>query len=373
MILHLNTAKTWRGGERQCLYLAEGLAKRNIPQILVGQPDSEFEKRTKDRFEFIPLAMRGEWDLKAVSELIQIIKAKKIRLVHTHTARAHAIALFAKYFYPHFILVVSRRVDFTIRKGLFSHLKYTSDLNDVFLTVSGKIKEILIKDGVNPEKIITVYSGIDLDRFERIKRNTKYKKEFDIKGRTVVFGNIAALVDHKDHETLIKAISLVQSKRKVKLLIVGEGELEGHLKSLVKDLKIEDRVIFTGFRDDIPELLKFFDVFAITSKEEGLGTSVLDAMASGLPIIATRGGGLPEMISHEKGGYLSNVKDSVGIFQYINQLAVKPSLRKEFGNYNREAVKRFSIDSTIEKTIQVYSSFLGNKFWETQSNETIDN
>jgi glycosyltransferase involved in cell wall biosynthesis len=364
MILHLNTAFSWRGGERQNYYLAQGLAQKKIPQILVGQPNSEFEKMVKDKFTFIPLRMRGEWDVYSAYKLVKIIKEHSIQLVHAHTARAHAIALLAKMIYPKFYLIVSRRVDFTVKKSFLSLLKYTSNKNDIFLTVSGKIKEILIKDGINPEKIVTVYSGIDLNRFQEVKRNLKYKKEFDIKGRTTVFGNIAALVDHKDHETLIKAVSLLQNRKKIKLLIVGEGELEEKLKLLVKDLKIDDRVIFTGFRNDIPELLKFFDVFILTSKEEGLGTSVLDAMASGLPVLATKGGGIPEMVSHEKGGYLTEVKDSVKLFHYMNSLISKPALRKEFGEYNKSAVKRFSIEATINKTIQVYSSFLGNQFWE---------
>jgi glycosyltransferase involved in cell wall biosynthesis len=364
MILHLNTASSWRGGERQSLFLAEGLKKRNIPQIIVGVPGSELEKRAKDNFTFIPLKMRGEWDISSVLSLIKIIKNNNIKLIHTHTARAHTIALIAKYLYPNFSLVVSRRVDFHINKNIFSKMKYTSSLVDLFLTVSNKIKDILIEDGVDPEKIITVYSGIDPLPFKTKKSITHLKKEFSIPPKTTVIGNVAALVDHKDQETLIKAVALLPSSLKYKLLIVGEGELEAHLKSIVKALNLEDKVVFTGFRTDIPDLLRLFHIFALTSKEEGLGTSVLDAMMCQLPLVVTKGGGIPEMVDHEKGGYIAEVKDIIKIYEYLQILIKDSSLRKQLGTYNGSAVKKFFINATIEKTIYVYSSLLGERFWE---------
>lgn len=363
MILHLNTALTWRGGERQSLYLAEGLAKRKIPQIIVGQPDSELEKRCAE-FNFVPLSMRGEWDYRAVRGLIQIIKDNNIQLIHAHTARAHAIALIAKYFYNKFKLVVSRRVDFHVNKNFLSLKKYTSGHVDLFITVSNKIKEILIEDGVDSEKIITIYSGIDPERFNKKVSTRAIKKEFSFPPKTIIIGNIAALVDHKDQATLIKAISLLPSTVKCKTLIIGEGELEDELKQLVEDLDIKDRVIFTGFRNDIHEILQFIDIFALTSKEEGLGTSILDAMFNELPLVVTNGGGIPEMVEHDKGGLVADVRDIIKISEYLQILIKNSKLRKKLGTYNSEAVKRFFIETTIQKTIYAYSALLGERFWE---------
>jgi len=364
MILHLNTADTWRGGERQTLYLADGLKAKKIPQIIVGQPNSELEKRSSENHKFITHKMRGEWDFKAVLGLIEIIKNNNVRLLHAHTAKAHTIALLAKFIYPNFYLVVSRRVDFHIGNNIFSKKKYTSPLIDLYLSVSNKIKEILIEDGINPEKIITVYSGIDPKRFSKKKNIAYLKKEFGIAPKTVVLGNIAALVSHKDQETLIKAIALLPGNLKFKLLIVGEGELEAKLKQLSSDLGLQDKIIFTGFRDDIPEILNLFDIFTITSKEEGLGTSILDAMINQLPMVVTDGGGIPEMIEHKKGGFVAEVKNIIQIYEYLLELINNPNLRKDFGTYNGKAVKRFFIDSTINKTIYAYSFLLGERFWE---------
>lgn len=362
MILHLNTAETWRGGEQQLLYLANGLEKRKIPQVIVGQPNSELEKRAK-HLRFLGVRMRGEWDIFAIPKLLKIIDEYNIQLIHAHTARAHTLALFVKFFRPKLHLIISRRVDFSTKQSLGSKWKYLSSKNDLFLCVSNKIREVLVREGVDAKKVITVYSGIDFERFQEKKNIAYLKEEFSIPPRTIIIGNIAALVEHKDQETLIKAISLISSKRKIKLFILGEGELETKLKELVSNLNLKDRVIFTGFRTDVVQFLKLFHIFSLTSIEEGLGTTILDAMANALPVVATDAGGISEMVDHEKGGFLASPKDTYQISKYLETLILNPKLRKKMGLYNLEKVKKFSIENTIERTLQAYSLFLGNNFY----------
>jgi len=358
MILHLNTAHTWRGGEQQLQYLVSGLEKRKIPQIVAGQPGSELEKRIASS-RFFPVRMRGEWDIFCIKKLANIIKSEKVKLIHAHTAKAHAIALYVKLVCPDVKLIVSRRVDFHIGRNFMSRWKYINRRIDKFLTVSGKIRDILIEDGVDPEKVITVYSGIETSRFEKKVSTAHLYKEFNIKKGTVIIGNVAALVDHKDQATLLKAVSLLPSKLKFKVFIVGEGELENDLKQLASALKIEDKVVFTGFRNDIPELYKFFHIFALTSKEEGLGTSVLDAMANSLPLAVTKGGGISEMVEEGQGGFLAEVRDSVQIARILEAFIKDPALRKRYGAFNKKYVERFHVKNTVAKTVMIYESLLG--------------
>lgn len=365
MILHLNTAKTWRGGEQQLYYLADGLKDHKIEQWIVGQPNSELEKRCKGLFSFEPIKMRGELDIFAVRNIINFVREKKIKLIHAHTAAAHSLALMTKKFVPELYLVVSRRVDFPISKNIISKRKYYSDKNDFYLTVSNRIKEVLIHDGIDPEKIVTVYSGIDLKK-SKTKISPKYlMEEFKVHPGTIIIGNVAALVDHKDQETLLRAISQINIKKKFIFFIVGDGELESKLKELAKELSIDDKVIFTGFREDILAFYKMFDIFTLTSKEEGLGTSVLDAMSFVLPIVATTGGGIGEMLEHEKGALLTDVGDSARLAGCFERLISDSDLRHRLGQYNKDSVKKFSIENTIRKTIQVYYGFLGSSLYET--------
>ena len=362
MILHLNTAHTWRGGEQQLFYLALGLQKQKFRQLVVGQPGSELEKKClASAVPFQPVPIKSELDLKAVSLLGEIMQQNSVKIIHTHTARAHSIGLLLKWKHPGAFLVVSRRVDFHINKNFLSKLKYTSSLNDIFLTVSRKIRDILIADGVSSDKIMTVHSGIDLKRFSRLASAAALKKEFQIKDNEIIIGNIAALVDHKDQRSLIQAVAKMKTKIPFRLFILGEGELENELKALVQGLHLEDKIVFTGFRTEITAFLNLFDIFALTSKEEGLGTTVLDAMASGLPVVATRGGGIPEMLIDGDGAYLTDVADSDSIAAALDSLAGDKKLREKFGQSNKEYVKRFSVEETVRKTIFVYQSFLNRR------------
>jgi glycosyltransferase involved in cell wall biosynthesis len=359
LILHINTAKTWRGGEQQLFYLAMGLKKTDFPQIIVGLPHSVLEAKCKEEsLPFVPVSIFGEWDIFAGKKIATIAKKNGIQLIHTHTAKAHSIGLLAKFFYPSLKLIVSRRVDFSIRKNHFSKRKYFSAKNDMFLCVSNQVKKILLEDGVNPEKLLTVHSGIDLKKFSSMPDPSLIRSEFSISDNQIIIGNVAALVDHKDQETLLKSIPHIQTNIPFVFMIVGSGELESKLKLLAKELQVEDKVIFTGYRTDVLSFLSAFDIFTLTSKEEGLGTSVLDAMASNLPLVVTDGGGIGEMVEHEKGGFVSRVGDSMSLAKAYSILIERQDLREKFAKFNLKQVKQFSVNETIKKTIQVYKTFI---------------
>ncbi|MCE9499141.1 MAG: glycosyltransferase, partial [Leptospira sp.] len=192
MILHLNTSGTWRGGEQQLLYLALGLKKNNIRQVVAGQPGSELEKKCiESEIQFLAVRMRAEIDFFAVLQLRKFLSENPVKLIHVHTAKAHSIALLVKLKFPDVRLFVSRRVDFHINKNPLSKLKYFSEKNDLFLTVSERIKEVLIEDGIDAEKIVTVYSGIDLSRFRKLPSSAGLRKEFGIDPKTILIGNVA--------------------------------------------------------------------------------------------------------------------------------------------------------------------------------------
>ncbi|TGN18994.1 glycosyltransferase [Leptospira idonii] len=365
MILHINTSREWRGGEQQLFYLVQGLNQDKINQLVVGQPNSPLAERCQEAgFPFYPLEMKGEWDRKAVKTIRTLCTEKNVKLIHTHTAHAHTLALFAKRNHLNIPLVVSRRVDFKPKNSFFSRWKYGHSANDYYLPVSNRIKEVMMEAGISPEKLITVYSGIDLKRFGKTPSSDYLREEFSIPKKTVIIGNIAALVDHKDQETLIRSVAKMKTDHPFRLLIVGEGKLEKKLKALSKELNTDEKITFTGYRKDIPALLALFDIFTLTSKEEGLGTSILDAMASGLPIAATKGGGIGEMLHQAKGAFLSEVGDSDSIAKSLDTLVESETLRSQFGTFNKQSVKRFSCTATSDKTKLVYYSLLGDSLYE---------
>jgi glycosyltransferase involved in cell wall biosynthesis len=367
LIIHLHTEFGWRGGENQLFHLALGLKNSQIPQILVCQSKSELEtKAIEAGIHTHSMKMRGELDLFFIREFKSWISQFQNPIVHTHSAHAHSLAFLTHKLGANFKLIVSRRVDFRLSKNPLSLWKYRSDDVSYFLCVSRKIASILIQDGVDPEKVITVHSGIPVHKFSSLPNPDTLRKELGISNDTIIIGNVAALVGHKDQATLLKAIAEIETNIPFVFLIAGEGKLEAKLKSLAESLGIESKVKFLGFRTDVPYLLSLFHIFTLTSEEEGLGTSILDAMAAGLPIVATNAGGISEMVVDDKGGYLSPVKDFKSLaIQYKNLIESKDK-RKEFGNFNKREVNRFSIEHTVSKTIQVYYSLLGNDLYKNE-------
>ncbi len=365
-IAHLNTAHTWRGGEQQVLYLASLIQKHGGRQIVIGQPNSELEKKcAENSIPFRAVKIRGEWDILSAGRIVKIIKENKISLLHTHTARAHAVGLMVKKRCPEICLVVSRRVDFPVSGNFFSRRKYLTPLVDRYLAISENVRQVLIEGHVPASRIRIAYSGIDLSRFSKMPDPSYLRKEFRIRPGDIVAGNVAALTDHKDQKTLLDAFSLVRKKKpaneKIRLFILGEGELRESLLAQTRLLGLENAVVFTGFRTDVLSFLSLFDIFVMSSKEEGLGTSVLDAMASGLPVVATCGGGIPEMIDHGQGGLLCNVGDAAGLGDGIDKLADSAQLRKKYAKYNLQKVKKFSCESTFHSTIEAYAELLDKK------------
>jgi len=173
-----------------------------------------------------------------------------------------------------------------------------------------------------------------------------------------VVGNVAALAPHKGQKHLIAAAKLVvRDVPDARFLIVGEGELKDQLERQIKHLALERHVFLTGFRADALRLMKSFDIFAMSSVTEGLGSAVLEAMACGLPIVSTRAGGLPEVVADGETGLLVPPHDEPALAQAIVALLGDAALRASMGAAGRlRVVDAFSIETMVAKTLDVYKN-----------------
>ena len=171
-----------------------------------------------------------------------------------------------------------------------------------------------------------------------------------------VVGNVAALTGHKDHATLLEAAGIVLRRRpEARFVIVGEGPLRRELEARVREGGLAGRVVFAGFRDDVDRLLPAFDVFCLSSHLEGLGTSLLDAMAFGRPVVATAAGGIPEAVEDGSTGVVVPVRDPVALAQALLALLDDPDRRRRLGAAGRKRfLERFTADRMVEETLRVY-------------------
>ena len=360
-ILHINTEKTWRGGEQQLLNLLQGLNKRNIISHLACQPGSAMEERAKNfGIEVFPIAMHGEVDLLASYRIRRLITGFRYDILHSHTSHAHTLAFFAS-FGTKTRLLVSRRVDFSIFRHSFLHLsgfKYRF-MAHYYIAISHKIKEVLVSDGIPAQRIFVVHSGINPERFASSPKDHLIA-EFNIRKDEHVVVNVAHLAGHKGQKYLVRAIPLVLAKiPTARFFIVGGGELMPELQSLAASLGLKQKLIFTGFRRDVGSFYQIADLFVMSSVQEGLGTAVIDALALGKPVVGTCAGGIPEIIRDGETGRLVASADPAALAGGIIDLLANPERAKQMGRRGQEmARKNFSVDAMVDKNIEVYQQIL---------------
>ncbi len=343
------------------VYLAGGLQERGHENFIACQPESVLKQRLSSKdISVITLPMRGEWDLFAVVRLAKIIKKNNIQIIHLHTAHAHTLGALAAKSNPSCRVVLSRRVDFHIH----SLIKYKMGI-DRIIAVSEGIKKVLIEDGVNPDKVSVVHDGVDLDRFDNLKENNYLYEEFNLEKDTSVIGIVAALAPHKHHENFLEAAKIVKGEfPKARFLIAGEGELEEELKQLSKKLNLENEIVFCGFRKDIPELISIFDIFVLSSYLEGMGSVLLEAMALSKPIVATKTGGIPEVVKDKENGILVPPRDHQALATGIIYLLKNGHIRKKMGKTGKEMLKDFSVSKMVEGTEKIYKEIMVEKSYD---------
>jgi L-malate glycosyltransferase len=360
--LHVDTARTWRGGQNQVLLTVNGLRSIGQRAALVAHPDGELRRRAAEGLDLIPIAPRTEMDLTAAWRLSRVIQRLSPDIVHAHDAHGVAMAALALSMgaastsragrrAPAF--VASRRVDFHLRGNSFSRWKQRQV--DCFIAASDAIREMLVADGVPAERTITVHEGIDVAHVLAAPLVSAHEA-FWLPHHAPVVGNVAALVPHKGQRHLIDAAHLVVREiPDARFVLLGEGELREALEHQVRERHLEKHVLLPGFRTDVLGLIKGFDLFAMSSVTEGLGTSLLDAMACSRPIVATRAGGIPEVVDDGVTGLLVAPRDHAAMAEAIVRLLRDDGLRKGMGEAGFARVsQRFTVERMVQETADAY-------------------
>jgi len=358
-ILHVDSERPWRGGQNQILLLMRRQRARGDDPLLAAPHDAALSCRAEEEgFRVRPVAMRGTWDLPSVAALARIMREVRPDIVHWHAARAHAIGAMASLLDPGPARVLSRRVQFPVRRSLGSILLYALPV-DRIAAISSAVRGALVGSGVDPAKVEVVPSGIDPPPDQDPAARPALRKSLGIEDGDVLAITVSALAAGKGHRRLLRASASASARAPMlKLWLVGTGSLERELREESRTLGLEARVQFLGFRTDIQALLHAADFFCLATESEGLGSSVLEAMSAGLPVVATRVGGIPEIVEEGRTGILVSGSNPTELALAMEQMSLSAGLRETMGASSKLRAALFSADRTAEGTYRVYRAAL---------------
>jgi glycosyltransferase involved in cell wall biosynthesis len=359
--VHVDTARSWRGGQNQVLMTVTGLAESGHQAVLVAHEAGELRRRASEGLRFVGFSPRSEFDIHAGWQLSRVVRDLEPEVVHAHDPMAVAITAMALQMGGPLarrpLVVASRRVDFHLKRHAFSKWKYGHV--DVFIAASALIREVLVADGVPAERIEVVHDGVNVAAIDKQPLVDAHASFWLPHGAPVV-ANVAALAAHKGQRYLVAAAArVVRELPDTRFLIIGEGELREALERQIRDLGLDRHVLLTGFRTDVVGLLKSIDVFAMSSVTEGLGSAILEAMACGRPVVATLAGGIPEAVADNVTGLLVPPQDDAAFAEAVVRLLKDGALRARFGEAGRARVlDAFSVERLVAGTTAVYERWL---------------
>lgn len=343
-VLHVDSGRSWRGGQRQVLLLANGLRDLGYRTLIVAPTGSPLIRRAERAgLPTYRLTLRGEWDIRSARELRAVAREWNAGIVHAHDARAHSIARIALLGKRKTKLVVTRRVAFPPKQV---RLKYRYGI-DAFIAISEAVKAVMVKAGVPARLIEVVYSGVPAPQ---VRRPRNWRKERGWPAAAVICGVVGAMTQEKGIDLVGGIARRLPGElfRRTRLVMLGGKGKGGTTVSGVEGFD-------AGFVEEIHEAVAGLDVLWHPARSEGLGTGVIDAMALGIPPIAFAVGGLPEVIEDGKSGLLVPPGDIAGFVRAAAALISDDGLRAMLGEGARLRAREFDAKRMIERTAEVYN------------------
>ena len=368
-VLYLITDLKYGGAQTVLYSLVSNInQERYKPSVacLFGGDFPVGDELRKTGIEVIDLRMTNFWRIDALWRLYQLLHREKYSILHTSLFHASLVGRIVGWAAKVPVIITWRQnISLGGRWRDFIY-KMTSRIDDKVIVVSNSTLESEIRTtGLAVEKVEVIYNSIDIDRYSRKKpaNRNKVKMDFGLGGEEIIVGFIGRFHAQKGIDVLLKAFEKIEkSKMNVRLMLVGDGTLRKKIWKQSQTLGNDNRVLFTGIRKDIPLILSSLDIFVLPSRWEGLPLVLLEAMAAGLPIVATAVGGIPEVVVDGETGFLVPPEDPEALASAITRLIEDSVLRKKFGKAGYKRVKQhFNIQEASRRTEELYFSLLKEK------------
>ena len=372
-ILYVITAAEWGGAPLHVLQLMEYMVKKGHEVGLVAAPEPRLMEGAKALgVKIFPnphfvRPVRPWKDFRALWRVFGAIRQFKPDLVSAHSTKAGFAARFSCAVLRVPVIFTAHGWAFTEGKNPLARYllalgeRLAAKVTKKIICVSEHDKELALRFRVAPEqKLVVIHNGMEPSLYINAD-GSKVRFELGLKEDEILIAMVARFVPQKDHDTLLQSLSLLPG-RKFKAALVGGGEREAFFRKKVGELGLGDNVIFLGERRDVPQILAASDIFVLSSNWEGLPRSIIEAMMAGLPVVATRVGGVPELVEDGVTGFLVPPKDPDALAEALQRLIADPELRLRMGQAGRKkALKEFTLDRMLRETERAYREvFRGN-------------
>ncbi len=357
-VLHIETGRNLYGGAQQVMFLLRNLPKYDVESHLFCDQGSSILKACEaEGFPTHAFPIAGDLDLSLPFKISKVCKSIQPDIIHVHSRRG--VDYWGGWIAKRLDIpcVLSRRVDnpeprwlAKTKYGMYSHV----------ITISDGIRQVLISEGVPQQDITLVRSALELDSYPSPLPVKDFRNRFGIREDHKVIACAAQLIERKGHRFLLNALpEVLKQHPKIQVLLFGKGKELQSLQNQVSELNLHTMVQFPGFAEDIKSIYPHVDILVHPALMEGLGVALIEASYAGVPIIAARAGGIPEIVRDQKNGLLVPPGDSDAIRDAMIQLLGNPVFAKELGNYGRTLAKEeFSVDPMAAGNAQVYRSIL---------------
>lgn len=357
-VLHIEAGKHLYGGAKQVLYLINGLANEQVENLLVCPIGSSVASAIIALNH--PLAqvqctqMKGELDIALIFRLRSIIQAWQPSVVLCHSRRGADIMGLIAARWCKVPVVCVRRVDNT-EPAWFAKLKYHAFSKTV--CISKAIRNVLVGEGVSPQACEVIRSVVDTQEYQTKKDEHYLAQAFGFTNQHLVIGCFAQLIERKGQANLLRAFQHVHNMLpNSRLLLCGKGNKKQDYQALTSELGLEHAVVFAGFRSDVAKLLPQLTVLAHPAYTEGLGVTLMQASACGIPIVATNAGGISEVVIHEHNGLIIPTDNVDSLKNNLMRVLLSKQLQQTLGCNGRDfVVKNCSIESMVSAYLDLFA------------------
>lgn len=360
--LHIDLGLEWRGGQDQALLLVRGLQARGHAAELVAVRGTPMARRAEAAGVRLHTVGRLSPRLRAALQIRRLVEGARFDVVHAHDAHGLTAAWLAGA-HKRAGLVASRRVAYPLSKSRLALARYRSAHRIV--PVSRFVESSVLASGPPSNRVEVIYDGVAVPPLPTPEERNRARAQWGLAppGGVPLLGCVGYLLPEKGQELLVRAMPMILEQHgDCRLLLAGDGPSRRGLERLARELGVEKAALFAGFVEDVPRVYRALDVFLFSSPAEPLGSSLLAAMAHGLPAVVVAGGAAPEIIEDGRNGLLVAAREPARVAAAVIRLLRDPELASRLGGEARRTVEeRFAAERMVDETLDLYRRVLTDR------------